>query len=47
MHASLAYSSSVFKLTKSTPVVGVIVLLSALGFVFGIYAGVRSGIINE
>jgi len=38
---------SVYKLTKSIPVVAVITLLSTLGFVFGVYAGVRSGIINE
>lgn len=37
----------VFKLTKSAPVVGVIGLLSTLGFIFGVYAGVRSGIIRE
>ncbi|KXN88824.1 hypothetical protein AN958_06693, partial [Leucoagaricus sp. SymC.cos] len=37
----------VLLLTKSKIITGVIGLLSALGFVFGIYAGVRSGIIND
>jgi hypothetical protein len=41
----LAYR--VYILTKNAPVVGVIGLLSFLGFIFGVYAGVRSGIINE
>jgi len=37
----------VFKLTKSIVIVGVIGIFSFLGFVFGVYAGVRSGIIKE
>ncbi|KAL0955079.1 hypothetical protein HGRIS_003996 [Hohenbuehelia grisea] len=37
----------VFLLTKSYVLAGVIALLSFLGFVFGCYAGVRSGIIAE
>jgi hypothetical protein len=44
---SLTLPHSVFKLTKNIPIAGVITLLSSLGFVFGVYAGVRSGIINE
>ncbi|KDR85756.1 hypothetical protein GALMADRAFT_234820 [Galerina marginata CBS 339.88] len=37
----------VYKLTKSSVIVGVIGIFSFLGFVFGVYAGVRSGIIKE
>ncbi|KAG5647696.1 hypothetical protein DXG03_008419 [Asterophora parasitica] len=37
----------VFILTKSKPLAGLIAVLSFLGFVFGVYAGVRSGIIAE
>ncbi|KAF8167338.1 hypothetical protein B0H34DRAFT_779124 [Crassisporium funariophilum] len=37
----------VYKLTKSIPIVAVIGILSFLGFIFGVYAGIRSGIIAE
>ncbi|KAF8971743.1 hypothetical protein BDZ97DRAFT_1913654 [Flammula alnicola] len=37
----------VFKLTRSTAIVAVIGIFSFVGFVFGVYSGVRSGIINE
>ncbi|KAF9454164.1 hypothetical protein P691DRAFT_770871 [Macrolepiota fuliginosa MF-IS2] len=37
----------VLLLTKSKIICGTIGILSALGFVFGVYAGVRSGIIND
>ncbi|KAF8226286.1 hypothetical protein L208DRAFT_1367155 [Tricholoma matsutake] len=37
----------VYLLTKSKPLVGVIGMLSLLGFIFGLYAGIRSGIIHE
>jgi len=37
----------VFKLTKSFVIVGVIGVFSVLGFVFGVYSGVRSGVIKE
>jgi len=40
-------SHRVYKLTNSIPVVAVLGLLSLLGFVFGVYAGVDSGVINE
>ncbi|KAF8910160.1 hypothetical protein CPB84DRAFT_1842802 [Gymnopilus junonius] len=36
----------VYKLTKSKPIVGVIGLFSLVGFVFGCYSGVRSGIVK-
>ena len=38
--------NSVFLLTKNKPLVGVIGVLSLLGFIFGMYAGIRSGIIH-
>lgn len=38
---------SVLLLTKSKIISGVIGILSFLGFVFGVYAGIRSGIIDE
>ena len=41
------YSISVYKLTHNIPVVAVLCLLSLLGFVFGVYAGVDSGVINQ
>jgi len=34
-------------MTKSKPLAGLIGILSVIGFIFGVYAGVRSGIINE
>ncbi|KAF5385351.1 hypothetical protein D9615_001200 [Tricholomella constricta] len=37
----------VYILTGSKPMVGLIGVLSTLGFIFGVYAGVRSGIIKE
>jgi hypothetical protein len=37
----------VYQLTKSAPIVAVISVLSFVGFIFGIYSGVRSGIIEE
>jgi len=37
----------VLLLTKSKPLVGLIGILSFLGFVFGLYAGIRSGIISK
>jgi len=37
----------VYKLTQSKPIVGLIGLFSVIGFVFGVYAGVRSGIIKQ
>lgn len=37
----------VFVLTKSKPLFGLIGILSVLGFIFGVYAGVQSGIIKE
>jgi len=37
----------VYKLTQSKPIVGVIGLFSVIGFVFGVYAGIRSGIIKQ
>ena len=40
-------SIRVYKLTNSIPVVVVLGLLSLLGFVFGVYAGVDSGVINQ
>lgn len=40
------YSIRVYKLTSSIPVVVFLCLLSVLGFVFGVYAGVDSGVIN-
>jgi len=45
--SSLIPLRSVFTLTRNVPVVGVIGLLSFLAFIFGVYAAVRSGIINE
>lgn len=41
------YSIRVYKLTNSIPAVAVLCLLSLLGFAFGVYAGVDSGVINE
>lgn len=38
---------SVLLLTKSKIICGVIGALSVAGFVFGVYAGIRSGIIDE
>ncbi|KAJ3517871.1 hypothetical protein NLJ89_g239 [Agrocybe chaxingu] len=40
-------SHRVFKLTSNKPIVAVIAVLSVLGFIFGVYAGIRSGIIKE
>jgi len=40
-------SHRVYKLTNSIPVVVVLGLLSLLGFFFGVYAGVDSGVINQ
>jgi len=37
----------VFKLTQNTVIVGVIGIFSFAGFVFGVYAGIRSGIIDQ
>ena len=43
---SLNIRDSVFVLTKSKPLVGLIAVLSLLGFIFGMYAGIRSGIVR-
>ncbi|KAF9055835.1 hypothetical protein BJ165DRAFT_451154 [Panaeolus papilionaceus] len=37
----------VYKLTKNYAIVGLIGILSVLGFIFGCYAGVRSGVIHK
>ena len=47
IRSSVTCLHSVYQLTKSIPIVGVIGLLSFLGFFFGVYAAIRSGIINE
>lgn len=39
--------ASVLLLTKSKIITGVIGILSLLGFGFGVYAGIESGIIDE
>ncbi|TFK77451.1 hypothetical protein BDN72DRAFT_953886 [Pluteus cervinus] len=37
----------VYVLTKNMVITGIIATLSTLGFIFGVYAGIRSGVINE
>ncbi|KAF9486565.1 hypothetical protein BDN70DRAFT_870153 [Pholiota conissans] len=37
----------VYQLTKNVPLVLLIGVLSSLGFIFGVYSGIRSGIINH
>ncbi|KAF5352430.1 hypothetical protein D9756_005924 [Leucocoprinus leucothites] len=37
----------VLVLTKNKIITGLIAILSTLGFIFGVYAGIRSGIIND
>lgn len=36
-----------YRLTKSIPIATVLCLLSLLGFIFGVYAGVDLGVINQ
>ena len=47
LKSNLKHFIRVYKLTNSIPVVAVLCLLSLLGFVFGVYAGVDSGVINQ